>query len=252
MKLNLSRALFVASLSLSILSYPIISRADEKDQGELVFNGKDLSGWNFVRQKDKDLWSVVGDVKLDPNNHARLIGSGASPGGGAGILFRDGEGDSGGQKGTDIYTEKKFGDCAVHAEFMVPEKSNSGIYLMGQFWSDIGTPDSKLNVHNTGAVYSTKPPTTIALKPYGEWNTYDIVFRAPRFDANGKKIQNARVMSVVLNGVKVQPEPVDTPKPTGGTLKGNAEAPTGPLMLQGNHGPVAMRNIRVKPLKLKD
>jgi hypothetical protein len=50
----------------------------------------------------------------------------------------------------------------------------------------------------------------------------------------------------------VQPEPVDTPKPTGGTLKGNAEAPVGPIMLQGNHGPVAFRNVRVRSIQLKD
>ena len=58
-------------------------------------------------------------------------------------------------------------------------------------------------------------------------------------------------VSVTLNGVKVQPEPVDTPKPTGGTLKG-PEAATGPLMIQGNHGPVAMRNIRVKAMDIKE
>jgi len=229
--------------------------ADSAADGELVFNGKDFTGWNYVRQKGKELWSVVGDVKLDPNNPKRLIASGTGAGGPQGIMFRDGENDSGGQEGTDIFTDKKFGDCAVHAEFMIPEKSNSGIYLMGQYeiqiWSDIGTPADKLGVHNTGAVYKTKPPTKIALNPYGQWNTYDIVFRAPRFDASGKKIQNARFISVTLNGVKVQPDPVDTPVPTGGTLKGG-EAATGPLMIQGNHGPVAMRNIRVKPMKIDD
>ncbi|HEX4792425.1 MAG TPA: DUF1080 domain-containing protein [Humisphaera sp.] len=238
-------------LALICLVAPVRAE-DTKSEGEPIFNGKDLSGWKYVRDKDKEMWSVVASVKLDPNNPKRLIGSG-TPTDGNGILFRDGEGDSGGQKGTDIYTEKMFRDCEVHAEFMTPADSNSGVYLMGQYeiqiWTDIGKP---VGMHGTGAVYVTKPPTVIALKPYGEWNTYDIVFKAPRFDASGKKIKNAVVMSVILNGVKVQPEPVDTPKPTGGTLKGNAEAPTGPIMLQGNHGPVAFRNVRVKPIELKD
>ena len=250
-----ARFVFLLVALVAVTSFALDSRADESAaDGELVFNGKDLSGWNFARQKDKELWSVVGDVKLSPDNPKRLIASGTGAGGPQGIMFRDGEGDSGGQKGTDIYTDKKFGDCAVHVEFMIPDKSNSGIYLMGQYeiqiWSDIDWK-GKPELHNTGAVYVTKAPTKIALNPYGQWNTYDIVFRAPRFDADGKKIQNARFISVTLNGVKVQPEPVDTPKPTGGTLKG-PEAATGPLMIQGNHGPVALRNIRVKPLEIKD
>jgi len=226
--------------------------ADENDQGELVFNGKDFTGWKMrdTRPGRAEVWSVASDVKLNPDNHRQLIATGKGNGP-DGIMFRSGEGDSGGQSGTDILTDKKFGDCQVHCEFMIPEKSNSGVYLMGEYevqiWSDIGTPTNKLSTHNTGAIYSTKPPPSVELKPYGQWNTLDIVFQAPRFDANGNKTQNAKFISVTLNGKKIQ-ENVDTPKPTGGQVKAK-EVPVGPLMLQGDHGPVAFRNVRVKSLQ---
>jgi hypothetical protein len=87
------------------------------------------------------------------------------------------------------------------------------------------------------------------MKPPGEWNTYDISFRAPRFDAQGKKTENAKFISVTLNGRKIH-ENVEVPEPTGGQLPGGERA-TGPLMFQGNHGIVAFRNVRVKPIEAK-
>jgi len=219
------------------------------DLGESLFNGKDFTGWVMRNPKKANVWSVVSDVRLNPHNHRQLEAPDPAEGNG-GIMLRNGEGDSGGRTGTDIFTEKKFGDCQVHVEFMIPEKSNSGVYFMGEYeiqiWSDIGTPKDKLGVHNTGAVYATKPPPFIALNPYGEWNTYDITFRAPRFDANGNKIEDAKFIKVILNGKTIQTD-VDTPKPTGSQIH-NKEVATGPLMLQGDHGPVAFRNIRIKPL----
>ena len=151
-------------------------------------------------------------MKLNPDNHRQLIASGKGSGPN-GIMFRSGEGDSGGQTGTDIMTEKKFGDCQVHAEFMIPEKSNSGIYFNGEYeiqiWSDIGTPTNKVSTHNTGTVYLTKPPPSIELSPMASGTTRHQL-PAPRFDANGKKTQNAKFISVILNGKKIQ-ENVDTP-----------------------------------------
>src|SRR5947199_10590417 len=83
--------------------------ADNSDQGELVFNGKDFTGWTMRNTKPgrAEVWSVVSDVKLNPNNHRQLMASGKGSGP-DGIMFRSGEGDSGGQTGTDIMTEKKF------------------------------------------------------------------------------------------------------------------------------------------------
>ena len=90
-------------------------------------------------------------------------------------------------------------------------------------------------------------PRVNASKPPGEWQSFDITFRAPRFDANGKKIENAKFVKVVHNG-KVVHENVDLTGPTRAAHWEDEkdEKATGPIMLQGDHGPVAYRNLRVK------
>ncbi len=79
--------------------------------------------------------------------------------------------------------------------------------------------------------------------------TFDVIFRAPRFDARGKKIANARFMKVAHNG-KVIHENVELTGPTRGPLS-EGEPATGPLLLQGDHGPLAYRNLWVKPVESK-
>jgi hypothetical protein len=91
------------------------------------------------------------------------------------------------------------------------------------------------------------PPKVNACKPPGQWQTLDIVWRSPKFDASGKKTANARFVVVKLNDQVVQ-EDLDVPYPTGNNWR-NKEVPTGPILLQGDHGTVAFRNIRVRPLK---
>ena len=90
------------------------------------------------------------------------------------------------------------------------------------------------------------PRINAARRP-GEWQTYQAWFRAPRFDATGKKTQPARFLRVLLNGQLVQSD-VDVAGPTRAALA-VPEAPERPLMLQGDHGPVAFRNIHVRPLR---
>jgi hypothetical protein len=131
---------------------------------------------------------------------------------------------------------------------MVPKGSNSGVYLMGQYEIQVldsfGKKDDALKPGDVGGVYNTKAPTKNAAKAPGEWQSFDIVFKAPRFDAAGKKTANAMFVSVKLNGVTIH-ENVEAKAPTGGQLPGG-EKPTGPLMFQGDHGPVAYRNVVVK------
>jgi hypothetical protein len=86
--------------------------------------------------------------------------------------------------------------------------------------------------------------------PPGQWQTFDVVFRAPRFDASGKKTRSARFVKVAHNG-KLIHENVEVTGPTRAATY-NDEKPTGPLMLQGDHGPVAYRNVRVRPLLSED
>ena len=177
-------------------------------------------------------------MKLDPANPKKLVGEGSE-----GILLRIPA-----EKATDLVSEKSFGDCEVHLEFFLAKESNSGVFLMGQYEVQItdsfGIPDNKLQAGECGGIPWLKAPSTNACKKPGEWQTMDIVFKAPKFDAAGKKMVNAKIVSVVLNGKKVQ-ENVEVPEPTGSELDGGERA-TGPLMIQGNEGVVAFRNIIVK------
>ena len=96
-----------------------------------------------------------------------------------------------------------------------------------------------------GAIYGVRPPTNPPYRAPGQWNTFRIDFQAPRFDGAGKKIASAKFIKVELNG-KVIHENVEVPAPTRSALTGK-ERPAGPLMLQGDHGPVAYRNLRITP-----
>ena len=90
------------------------------------------------------------------------------------------------------------------------------------------------------------PPRVNASKPPGEWQTYDITFQAPKFDANGSKIANATFVKVVWNGQVIH-EDVEVVGCTRGAMV-EEEAATGPVLLQGDHGPVAYRNVVLKPI----
>ena len=208
----------------------------------VLFNGKDLTGWKLRNADRADTYKVVADVKLNLADPGKLIGEGAGVEG-KGILFRQPV-----AHGSDIISEKAFGDCEIHLELMVAKGSNSGIYPMGQYEVQVldsfGKPDDKLSQGDMGAIYSAAKPAKNASKAPGEWQTFDIVFQAPRFDAAGKKTENARFISIKLNGVEIQKD-IEVKGPTGGQLPGG-EKPTGPLMLQGDHGIVAFRNIVVK------
>lgn len=222
---------------------PVAVAGDVRAQEKVVlFNGKDLAGWKLRDDKHPETWKVVGSVKLDEAEQKKLIGEG--PGGGeGGVLFRQPI-----DHGTDVYTEKSFGSGHYHVEFMVPKGSNSGVYLMGLY--EIQVLDShgkeKLGPGEVGGVYNTKAPSENAAKAPGEWQTFDIVFKAPRFDEAGKKVENALFVNVKLNGKTIH-ENVEAPKPTGGELGGEKKG-EGPLMFQGDHGVVAFRNVWVQPM----
>ncbi|MBM4038993.1 MAG: DUF1080 domain-containing protein [Planctomycetes bacterium] len=153
-------------------------------------------------------------------------------------------------------TKEKFGDCQLHLEFNIqPDPTgkkvsgNSGVYIQRRYEIQIlnsaGGPPQK---GGCGAIYQFKAPDTNQAKPPGEWQTYDITFRAPRWDDAKKKTANARV-SVVHNGVKVH-DNVEVPRKTGA---GKAEGPEpGPLYLQHHGNKVFFRNIWLLPLKAEE
>lgn len=159
-----------------------------------------------------------------------------------------------------LITNLEHGDIELELEVMIPKGSNSGIYLQGRYevqlldswgvkkpkYSDIGGIYRNWETE-PGKIYMGKAPSTNAAKAPGLWQTMKISFRAPRFDEQGKKTANARFMYVDLNGVRIH-ENLEVPLPTGGPIENNEKA-IGPLMIQGDHGPVAFRNIRFKLLK---
>ncbi|MBW3624170.1 MAG: DUF1080 domain-containing protein [Armatimonadetes bacterium] len=157
---------------------------------------------------------------------------------------------------TDITSKQEFGDHYMHVEFRTPvdEKGNpstggnAGVGVQGryeiQILNDFGRNPS---THGSGSLYSQKAPRVNASRRAGEWQSYDIIFRAPRFDDDGKVIEPARA-TLFQNGILVQNNEAFR-GPTGiqyGEFKG--EAKTGPIVLQGDHDPVQFRNIWVVPL----
>jgi len=141
--------------------------------------------------------------------------------------------------------EVKAGDVLVELEVMIPKGSNSGIYLMGEYEVQVLDSFGKQQVGpgDMGGIYNTAAPKVNACKVAGEWQKLSIDFRAPKFDASGTKMQNAKFVKVTLNDQVIH-ENVEVVGSTPAFLTGK-EAATGPLMFQGDHGPVAFRNIKV-------
>lgn len=206
----------------------------------LAFNGQDLSEWQTKDSSGKENLWTAGKAKVSSNNAKQLE---RVEGKGELINLAPKHGAS-----EDIYSKAKFGDCRIELEVMVPQGSNSGIYVMGEYEVQVLDSYGKENVGSgdMGAIYGGHAPPLNASKKPGQWQQYVIDWRAPVFDIDGNKVRNAKFLKVELNG-KVLHEDLEMPGPTPGGLTGK-ESAEGPLMFQGNHGPVAYRNIVVKPL----
>ena len=237
MKRNL---LLLVAMILVLSAAPALAQTVKKP-----FNGTDLTGWK-TNGNQENVWKVgkltatAATMELAPlsdGDSANAVLANMVPA----------NWNRPPRKGVDLYTEEKFGDCTVKVEFLITKGSNSGVYLMGEYEVQIqdsfGKPDDRLGQGDMGALYSAAAPSVNACGEPGTWQKYEIEFVAPKFDADGNKTANALFKKVVLNGKVVQ-ENVEVKAPTGGgvTMK---EAPTGPLMFQGNHGPVVFRNIEV-------
>jgi hypothetical protein len=200
-----------------------------------------LAAWQPVKG-----WKEVGGVTLDPKDPKKLT---ITPG--TGVIASAGKADY-------LLTKDNYGDVEVHVEFVVPKGSNSGVYFCGshevQVLDSYGVAKSSYPGNACGGVYPEwvkgrnvrgHNPRVNASKPPGEWQTFDVIYRAPRFDAAGKKIANARFEKVVHNGQIV----LENIEVFGTTRSGLPEKAAAPLRIQGDHGPVALRNIQIRPLK---
>ena len=217
-----------------------------KESGKsVVLTGGDFSQW----RDNTGQWQIACDAFVKPGNN-RLLGF--KPG--EGIIVNGPTGRT-----SNLLSKSEFGDVKAHIEFMVPEGSNSGVYFNGRY--EIQVLDSwgvkELKHGDCGGIYQRwddnreikgyegYPPRVNASRKPGQWQSFEVIFRAPRFNRRGQKVSNARFEKVVHNGVVVHAD-VEVSGPTRASAY-NDEKPTGPLMLQGDHGPVAYRNIRIEP-----
>ena len=216
---------------------------------KVVLTGEDFSGcWQGTD------WEVVGDTFLHPRNDNLLA-------------VREGTGvitNGRGAKSPPLVSKQEFGDARLHIEFVIPKGSNSGVYLQGRYeiqiydsWADqnslypgieCGGIYQRWDESRTLKGYEGHSPRVNASRPPGQWQSFDIIFKAPRFDGKGGKIANARFVKVWHNGTLIH-ENVELSGPTRGSLYPN-ESAKGPIVLQGDHGPVAFRNMWVMPIEL--
>ncbi len=194
----------------------------------VLFAGKDLSAWTSRGADAK--WKVEG-----------------------GVMEVNGTGD--------IETREQFGDCQLHVEWAAPEqvkgesqgRGNSGIYFMGRY--EVQVLDSFENPTyadgQAAALYGQMPPLVNACRKPGEWQTYDIVFEAPRFE--GDRVVRPARLTVFHNGVLVQlAQEMIGASNHRAVGKYTPHGPAAALRLQDHGNPVRYRNLWIRKLDLGD
>lgn len=161
-----------------------------------------------------------------------------------------------------LITKAEYGDVKVELEFKIPHGSNAGVYLMGRYEVQILDSFGRARVGSgdLGGIYQRfdrsrgkgkegyegTAPAANAAKAPGQWQSMEIIFRAPRFDQDGKKVKDALFEKVFVNGTLVQQNATTT-----GPTQSSAfedEVARGPIAIQGDHGPIAIRTFRVTSL----
>jgi hypothetical protein len=157
----------------------------------------------------------------------------------------------------DVRTREAIGDCQLHVEWLAPEggegtgqgRGNSGVFLMDRYEIQVLDCDEDPTYADgyAGAVYGQHPPLANACRPPGEWQSFDIAWRAPRFD--GDELDRPARVTVLYNGVVVQ----DAAEPFGPTAhrtfpEYSPHPPEAPLRLQDHGDPVRFRNLWYRPL----
>lgn len=191
----------------------------------VLFNGEDLSQWIHADGKDP-LWKVKdGAVRVVP-------GTG------------------------DLVSKNAFGDVQLHVEWMIPEKDygngNSGIYFQGRYEVQIfNSYQNETEIYyngQTGSLYKQFPPLVNASKPHGEWESFDIIFTAPRFTDGGELISPAE-FTVFHNGILIQHNAQLKGITTHEKVTGyEAHSLEQPLLIQDHGDQVHYRNIWVREL----
>jgi len=193
----------------------------------ILFDGKDLSQWRGAKPNEPAKWKIA-------DGYMEVNGTGA------------------------ISTKREFGDCQLHLEWATPEevkgegqgRGNSGVFLQSRYELQVlDSWNNKTYFHGqAGAIYKEYAPLVNVSRKPGEWQTYDVVYHAPRFDAKGG-VEKAATITVLQNGVLVQNN-VEIKGHTAhaGVHKYEAHPLKQPLMLQDHHNPVRFRNIWMREL----
>jgi hypothetical protein len=194
----------------------------------VLFDGKDLSRWKSAREGGEAKW-LVQDGYME-------------------VVAKTGA----------IATRDEFGDCQLHVEWSSPVevkgegqgRGNSGVFLMDRYEVQVlDSYENKTYAHGQAAsIYKQYAPLVNASRKPGEWQSYDIVFHAPRFNEDGRVVQRAR-MTVFHNGVLVQDNVEllgDTPHARPAVYI--AHGPKAPLSLQDHGDRVRYRNIWIRSL----
>ncbi|MCA9321561.1 MAG: DUF1080 domain-containing protein [Planctomycetes bacterium] len=206
----------------------------------------------------QDPMPIESRLAAPPSGALILIGSGASTRAWRPVAAADGalpwaqkDGVLEVQPGKgSIVTQRRWQSFRLHLEFRVPDESegergNSGVYLQERYEVQIlntfGEPPLD---HGAGALYRLRAPAVNAARPAGQWQSYDLVFRAARFQA-GKKTEDARI-TLVHNGVLVHDDVALSRKTGAGQAEG---ADPRPILLQDHGSPVAFRNTWILPLE---
>lgn len=211
---------------------PAVMQAAPSD-AIVLFDGKDLSQWEQLAR---------GGVTTEPK---WKVENGVIE-----IVPRTGR----------LKTKEQFGDCQLHVEWQIPKEAkgngqsigNSGIEFMGRYEIQVLESAEHLTYADggAGAIYGVWPPLVNPARPQGEWNAYDIIFQAPRFD--GEKVVKPATVTVLFNGVLVQ----DHKEFLGTTVWRKvgvykAHPPEQSLTLQDHNQPVRYRNIWIRRLNLE-
>jgi hypothetical protein len=202
--------------------------SDPPSDAIVLFDGKDLSRWRSVKDGGEAKWQIKdGFMEVVP-------GSG------------------------DIATKEEFGDCQLHIEWAAPAvvkgesqgRGNSGVFLMERYEVQVlDSYENRTYYHGqAGAIYKQHAPLVNSTRRPGEWQSYDIIFKAPKFDEQGKVIERARI-TVLHNGVLIQ----NNVEIYGNTWHDRpalylAHGPKGSLKLQDHGDLVRYRNMWIRQL----
>lgn len=162
-----------------------------------------------------------------------------------------------------LRSKEKYQDFHLKMEFMIPKGADSGVYVMGRYEIQIGDSAGKkaTSISDLGAIaqrwdnhrnpkgFEGVAPKVNAAKPAGEWQTLEIVFRAPRFAKDGSKTHHAKFLKVLVNGQLAHENQV-AKGPSRSAVFQNESAKPESIFIQGKTSPVAIRKFEVKKLEL--